>query len=175
MLIPISALLLSLTSITGASVAQPARSAVIAAATDIVQKAHFCTFVSVDANGQPQARVVDPIAPDASFTIWFATNPLTRKVEQIRRNPKVTMSCFDSASTSYITVLGRAELVSDVKEKQQHWKKDWVAIYPSGPAGSDSILVRIVPGRLEIVSDSRGLIGDPKTWLPLAIDFPERK
>jgi hypothetical protein len=26
--------------------------------------------------------------------------------------------------------------------------------------------------RLEIVSESRGMIGDPQRWLPLAIDFP---
>lgn len=31
--------------------------------------------------------------------------------------------------------------------------------------------IRITPARLEIVSESRGMIGDTKTWLPLAIDF----
>ena len=35
------------------------------------------------------------------------------------------------------------------------------------------MLIRIVPARLEIVSEPRGMIGDPKTWLPLAIDFPK--
>jgi general stress protein 26 len=170
----ISLLLLSLASIGTASVVQPTRVAVIAAATDIIQKAHFCSFVSIDANGQPQARVVDPIAPDANFTIWFATNPLTRKVDQVRRNPKVTMLCFDAASTSYVTVLGRAELVSDVAEKQRHWKADWAAIYPSGAKSDEVVLIKITPSRLEIVSDARGMIGDPKTWLPLAINFPER-
>ena len=153
---------------------QPTRAAVIAAATDIIQKAHYCTFITIGDDGQPQARIVDPIAPDASFTMWFATNPLTRKVEQVRRNPKVTLSCFDAASSSYVTVLGRGALVSDVAEKQRHWKPDWAAIYPNGAKGSDVMLIRITPVRLEIVSDARGMIGDPKTWLPLAIDFPPK-
>jgi general stress protein 26 len=152
----------------------PARATVIAAANDIIEKAHYCTFISVDANGQPQARVVDPIVPDASFTIWFATNPLTRKVDQIRRNPKVTILCFDSASSSYVTVLGRAQLVTDLQTKVQHWKSEWSQIYPAGPRGNDSVLVRVIPSRLEIVSESRGLVGDPKTWLPLSIDFPPK-
>jgi len=152
----------------------PARATVMAAATDIIERAHYCTFISIDAAGQPQARIVDPIAPDESFTIWFATNPLTRKVAQVRRNPKVTLSCFDAATESYVTVLGRGDLVTKVAEKQRHWKSDWAGIYPNGAKGDDVMLVRITPSRLEIVSQSRGLIGDAKTWLPLSIDFPPK-
>jgi general stress protein 26 len=152
----------------------PAREAVLAAATDIIQKAHYCTFITIGEDGQPQARIVDPLAPDVAFTIWIATNPLTRKVDQLRRNPRVTLSCFDSASSSYVTVLGRGELVSDVAEKQRHWKADWSQIYPNGARGTDVVLIRVTPSRLEIVSESRGMIGDPKTWLPLSIEFPPK-
>jgi general stress protein 26 len=153
----------------------PSRATVITAAIDIIQKAHYCTFITVDANGQPQARIVDPIAPDADFTIWFATNPLTRKVDQVRRNPKVTLSCFDAETSSYVTLLGRGSLVTDVSEKQRHWKNEWAAIYPNGAKGDDFMLIRIAPARLEVVSESRGLVGDAKTWLPLTIDFIEQR
>ena len=157
-----------------ASAQAPGRAAVLAAASDIIQKAQFCTFITIAKDGQPQARMVDPLAPDANFTIWFATNPLTRKVDQVRQNPKVTLSCFDAASSSYVTVPGRGDLVSDADEKQQHWKDTWAPIYPNGPRGGDVVLIRITPARLEIVSESRGMVGDPKTWLPLAIDFPQK-
>jgi general stress protein 26 len=173
----IAVLLLVLPSTVAAQAsepARPARAAVIAAATDIIQKAHYCTFVTIGEDGQPQARIVDPIAPDGTFTIWFATNPLTRKVNQVRRNPRVTLSCFDAASASYVTVLGRAQLVTDPAEKQQHWKDDWARIYPNGARGSDFMLIRITPARLEIVSEARGMVGDPKTWLPLSIDVPSK-
>ncbi len=150
----------------------PTRAAVIAAATDIIQKARYCTFITIGEDGQPQARIVDPLAPDAGMTMWMATNPLTRKVSQVRRNPRVTLSCFDGASSSYVTLLGRAAVVTDAAEKQRHWKDDWTPFYPNGAKGSDVLLIRMTPTRLEIVSESRGMIGDPKTWLPLAIDFP---
>jgi len=153
--------------------ALPPRAAIISAATDIIQKAHYCTFITIDQDGQPQARMVDPLAPDAAFTIWIATNPLTRKVDQIRRNPRVTLSCFDAATSSYVTVLGRGELVSDVAEKQRHWKADWSQIYKSGARGDDVVLIRFTPSRLEIVSETRGMVGDPKTWRPLSIEFPK--
>lgn len=168
------AVLTLLWSTATAAQTPPPRAAIIAAATDIVQKAHYCTFITIGDDGHPQARIVDPTAPDVDFTIWFATNPLTRKVEQVRRNPKVTLSCFDSASSSYVSVLGRGSLVGDPVEKQRRWKSDWSAFYPNGPKGSDVVLVRIVPERLEIVSESRGMIGDAKTWLPLSILFPAK-
>ena len=152
---------------------RPTRAAIISAATDIAQKAHYCTFITIGEDGQPQARIVDPLAPDAGFTIWIATNPLTRKVDQIRRNPRVTLSCFDAATSSYVTMLGRGELISDVAEKQRHWKADWSQIYKNGARGNDVVLIRFTPARLEIVSESRGMVGDPKTWLPLSIDFPK--
>jgi general stress protein 26 len=154
--------------------AQPARAAVIAAAIDIVQKARYCTFITIDQQGQPQARIVDPLAPDAGFTVWIATNPLTRKVEQVRSNPRVTLSCFDAATFSYVTLLGRGAIVTDAAEKQKHWKAEWSPFYPGGARGSDVVMIRIDPARLEVVSESRGMRGDPKTWLPLAIDFPSK-
>lgn len=152
--------------------AQPTRADIIAASKDIMAKARFCTFITIGADGQPQARVVDPLAPDADFAIWFATNPLTRKVGDIRKNPNVTMSCFDATTSSYITVLGQATLVSDAATKTAHWKSDWASIYPNGPTSSDVVLVRITPKRLEIVSESRKMLGDAKTWRPLSIEFP---
>ncbi|HMC77456.1 MAG TPA: pyridoxamine 5'-phosphate oxidase family protein [Vicinamibacterales bacterium] len=167
-------LLMPATTAGGQATATPAppRAAIIAAARDVLQKAHYCTFVTIGEDGQPQARLVDPLTPDADFTIWIPTNPLTRKVDQIRRDARVTLLCFDTATSSYVTVLGRGGLVTDAAEKRAHWKADWNAIYPSGPLGTDSVLIRLAPFRLEIVSESRGMIGDAKTWRPLAIDFP---
>lgn len=152
--------------------AQPSREVIITAATDVVQKARFCTLVTIGEDGHPQARVVDPLGPDPDFTMWIATNPLTRKVNQIRRDARTTLLCFDTATSSYVTVLGRAVLITDPAEKQKHWKADWAPIYPDGPRGAGFMLIRLTPRRLEIVSESRGIVGDPKTWLPRAIDFP---
>jgi general stress protein 26 len=151
---------------------RPAREEIIAAARDIVRKARYCSLVTIGEDGHAQARIVDPLEPDADFTMWIATNPLTRKVREIQRNPRTTVLCFDAATSSYVTIVGRAGLISDATEKEKHWKAEWAAIYPKGPRDGDYMLIRLTPARLEIVSESRGMVGDPRTWLPLAIDFP---
>ena len=146
----------------------------MAAARDVIEKAVYCTFITIGEDGQPQARIVDPTVPDAGFTIWIGTNPLTRKMSQIRRDARVTLSCFHGASSSYVTLMGRAALVADVAEKERRWKASWAPFYPNGPRSGDFALIRLTPTRLEIVSDSRGMAADAKTWLPVAIDFPQK-
>lgn len=149
----------------------PSRSAILAAARDVVAKARYCSLVTLGEDGHPQSRMVDPIAPGDDFVVWIATNPLTRKTAQIKRDPRVTLTCFDSTTASYVTLLGRATLVRDAASKKAHWKPDWTGIYKDGPDSRDVVLIRLTPQRLEIVSESRGMVGDPKTWRPLSIDF----
>ena len=151
----------------------PSRVEIVSAARDVIEKARFCSLVTLGEDGHPQARIVDPIAPDETFTMWIATNPLTRKTQQIRRDGRVTLLCFDQATASYVTVLGRAALVADAPTKRAHWKDDWSQIYRDGPDSREVVLIRVTPARLEVVSESRGMIGDAKTWRPVAIEFPK--
>jgi general stress protein 26 len=151
---------------------QPSRSQILAGGRDIIQKAGYCSFITAGEDGHPQARIVDPLGPDESFTFYLATNPLTRKVDQIRRDPRVTLLCFDAVTSSYATVLARAAIVTDAGEKARHWKAAWTPFYSAGAKGDDVVLIRLTPSRVEVVSVSRGLDPDPKTWLPLAVTFP---
>jgi general stress protein 26 len=155
-----------------AAVTHPSRAEVIAAARDVMEKAAYSTFITIGEDGQPQARVVDPTLPDLNLTIWIGTNSVTRKVKDIQRDPRVTLLYFHAASASYVTVLGRAALVTDAGEKERRWKASWAPFYPNGFRGTDFTLIRVTPSRLEISSPSRKMMSDPKTWLPVVIDLP---
>ena len=56
----------------------------VAAAREVMSKARYCALVTLGPDGQPQARLVDPLAPEADLSVWIATNPRTRKVDEIR-------------------------------------------------------------------------------------------
>ena len=151
--------------------AAPSRADIAAGAKDIIQKARYATLVTIGLDGHPQARIVDPMTTDGDFITWIATNPLTRKVNEIRRNPRVTLLYFDAVSSSYVTLVGRAALVTDAAEKARHWKEEWSPFYETRDGKKDFTLIRVTPARLEIVSAALGLVGDPKTWLPLSLSF----
>jgi PPOX class probable F420-dependent enzyme len=150
---------------------QPDRAKVIQAAREIMQAARYCVLATVGTDGHPQARVMDAFAPENDMTVWMATNRLTRKVGEIRKDPRVTLTYYDTARMSYVTLLGTATLIADPKEKAARWKDDWAELYKERNRGDDYLLIRVKPIRLEISSVAHGLVNDPKTWAPMAIDF----
>jgi general stress protein 26 len=105
------------------------------------------------------------------MVVWMATTPSTRKVAQIRRDPRVTLSYFDPNSMGYVTLLGTAALVSNPAEKAKRWKEDWAKLYTDKNRGDDYLLIKVTPIRLEVSVESQGITNDPKTWRPVVIDF----
>lgn len=149
----------------------PDRAAILEAARELMVKARYCGLITLAGGGQPQARLVDPFAPEDDFTVWIATNPVTRKVKEIRDDARVTLLYVDGAE-GYVTVIGKATLVSDPAEKARRWKDDWLPFYKDKNRGDDYLLIRVAPSRVEVVSYAHGVLNDPQTWRPMAVDLP---
>jgi general stress protein 26 len=164
---------LALAGIGSASAQTPpakSRAELLAAARAIMDSARFASFVTVDEQGQPQSRIVDPFAPDSDFTIWIGTNPRSRKVAQVQKSERVALSYFDHARLRYVTLLGRADVVTDDEAKRKYFKPEWAAFYPDRTR--DYVLLRIRPERLELISESDGIgFTDFVTWRPPAVTF----
>lgn len=156
----------------GTEGAAPTRAQIIAGAKEIMQAARYCTLVTIGQDGQPQARIVDPFPPDSALTIWMATSPVTRKVQDIRRDARVTLVYFNPAAFEYVTLIGTAALDTDSLHKAGHWKSEWAGLYKNQNRGEDYILLRFSPTRLEIASQMRGMFNDPKTLRPVILDLP---
>ena len=147
----------------------PHRDRVLAVARQIMVAARYCTFVTIGAGGQPQARLVDPLEPDLNLNVYVATNPLSRKVGEIAKDARVTLLYFDTTRSAYVTIIGRAVVVAG-DEKAAHHKKDWQPFFALEKPGSYT-LYRIDPARLEVMSAKDGLTGDPATWRPEIIEI----
>src|SRR5258708_11690637 len=128
------ALLLCIASLTpsvfGQQPQRRSKDELIAAAREIMTTTRYCALITTDRRGRANARTMDAFAPDENLLVWFGTNPLSRKVSEIRRNPRVTLYYFDRESQAYVTIQGVARLVNDSKENARHWKDDWKAFYP---------------------------------------------
>jgi general stress protein 26 len=151
--------------------AKTGRVQILKTAAEIMDAARYCTFVTVDEEGQPRARVVDPFPPESDMTVWMATKAGTRKVAQIRKNPRATLLCFDGARKGYVTLLGTAAVDEDPAQKAKRWKPEWKDFYDDENRGPDYMLIRMKPSRLEILSPADGLGNDPRTWLPVSLDL----
>ncbi len=137
---------------------------IIHLAKDIIQETYFGTFITMDSEGQPRARVMEPFAPDEAFIIWLATNPRSRKVKQLKANPKATLHYFDKKNLGYVSLMGKAILVNDHATKAAKWKEGWENFYPN--KDKDYLLIKFIPETLELISIPNQFTGDSVTWKP---------
>lgn len=142
---------------------------IISQSKEIIKNTYFGTFITIDKNGQPRARVMEPFAPDENFIIWLATNPKSRKVSQIKNNPKTTLHYFDKSNLGYVSLMGKATLVNDEATKATKFKDGWDKFYPNQK--EDYLLIKFVPEMLELISIPNGFTGDSLDWKPHRVEL----
>ena len=163
----------SLPTLQAQDVAEPvsSRDTLIAAAREIMTATRFNALITLDQSGQPRVRTMDPFPPDENMVVWFGTNRRSRKVEEIANDPRVTLYYPSPEADGYVSVYGTARLVDDPAEKASRWKEEWTQFYPDRE--TNYLLIEVVPTRIEVVSYRRGIYGDPESWKPASIEFPD--
>lgn len=131
---------------------------------EIIKETYFGTFITIDREGQPRARVMEPFDPDENFIIWLATNPRSRKAKQLKTNSSATLHYFDKGKLSYVSLMGNAFLVNDDAIKATKWKEGWEPFYKNQK--EDYLLIKFVPQTLELISIPTEFTGDSITWKP---------
>jgi general stress protein 26 len=114
---------------------------------------------------------MDPFPPDEDMVVWFGTDRRTRKVQEIADDPRVTLYYPAPDADGYVSIYGTARLVDDPIEKARRWKEEWGRFYPDRE--STYLLIAVTPESMEVVSYSRGMFGDPDTWTPSSVEFPD--
>ena len=139
------------------------------AAREIMKSAKTCALITLDDEGRPRVRTMDTLLPDNDFTVWFGTNPKSRKANQIIKDPRVTLYYLEGNGKGYVVIHGTAQIVNNQKEKEKRWKVEWEAFYPN--KSEDFTLLKVSTEWMEVVSYTHGVLGDPITWEPPKMIF----
>ncbi|MFZ0453313.1 MAG: pyridoxamine 5'-phosphate oxidase family protein, partial [Ignavibacteriaceae bacterium] len=107
--------------------------------------------------------------PDDDMTVWMATNSRSRKYNEIKKNPNVTLYYANhSKADGYVAIKGKAVLVNDsteiMKRKRDYWEQafpDWKYL----------VLIKIIPEKLEVINYKRTLNNSNITWEVPSADF----
>ncbi len=133
-------------------------------AKQIIKNAGTCALITLDSEGTPRARAMDPFPVEDNFEIWFGTNPNSRKVDQIKNDPRVTLYYLDNDASGYVVISGIATLVDDQKQKNKYWKDEWNSFYPD--KSHSYLLIKVTPLWLEVLSPPNNIYNDTLTWEP---------
>jgi len=145
------------------------RAGLIAAAREIMHAQQYCALITIDDTGRPQARTMNPFPPEEDMTVWIATNTNTRKVQQIRRDPRVTLYYSDHANAiGYVAIMGKAVLVDDMTEIMKRKRAYWDTAFPGM---KNIVLIKVIPEQLEVINYKQGAQPDTATWRAPSIKF----
>ena len=145
------------------------RDILLSVAREYMQTVRYCALITVDSNGQPHVRAMDPFLPDENMVVFLGTNPKSRKVQEIRNNPKVTLYYSDNRGEGYVAIIGTAILVDDPKEKTVWWKREWDEFYKDQK--ESYLLIKVIPEKLEIVNYKHNIISYTETWKVPSVEF----
>ena len=148
------------------------RDVVIAAAKEMMIKAGHAALVTIDAAGMPRVRSVGTKDPEDDLTIWIATNPISRKVGQIRAHPEVALHWTDIDNMAAVSVMGIATIHDDLatKRAKNFYSEEQIKqFWPAFP--DDFALISVRPTWLEIVAPHTTIKGDRSKWRPAGLDL----
>ena len=144
------------------------RARLVAAAREIMGAQTYCALVTIDETGRPQVRTMNPFPPEEDMTVWFATNPRSRKVREIRRDPRVALYYADHANAiGYVALQGKAVLVDDMQEILKRKRAYWDQAFPGL---KNIVLIKVVPERIDVLNYAAGTAADPETWRTPSIE-----
>ena len=101
---------------------------------------------------QPRVRTVSPVVEN-DMSIWVTTRSTSRKVKQLRENPKICLAFVEPPEgDKSVTVIGEAQIVPDPVKRRRVWQLapfDLYEHFPGGPDSDDFCLLKIAVKRIE--------------------------
>ena len=106
----------------------------------------FCMFTTHTADGGLHAR---PMSNNGEVEfdgdVWFFSGADTRKIAEIKEESRVGLSYADVEQFRFISMNGRAEIVTDKAKKRELWMKELERWFKDGPDSDEVVLIKVTP------------------------------
>lgn len=135
--------------------------ALLRIAREIVANVPACMAITVDRNGDANARVVNPKPLSDTWTVRFPTDRRSRKSAEIEQSGRLTLAYQYDAGGAYVSLIGRATIVEDVAAKIAGWNALADKWFPGGPTDPNVVSVDFVAERIELWSAPEAVVPDP--------------
>ena len=134
----------------------------LAVARDTIAAVRCCWVATRAEEGGANARAVRSFAGADGGDEWtrrFLTRRGSRKVAEIRGDPRVTLAYQHDSGDAYVALVGRAHLVEDRAEMRNLWYGNVAAAFPDDFVDANMIVVKVEVDRIEI--HARGVTAEP--------------
>lgn len=108
-----------------------------------IKDVKYATFTSLDAQGHLHGRPMYTCEPGKDGLLWFFTEKDAQKVAEILANNQVGLGYSDPGGAVYVTVAGKASLVTDQAKIKDLWREDFRGFFPKGPEDPNVALLSV--------------------------------
>lgn len=103
-----------------------------------------CMFPCRGEDGAMRARpMATSEAKSFGGELWLFTDVHSPKIDGIRRDPAVLLTFAEDDRQHYVSVAGKAEILSDVAKQKELWSEGNRTWFPKGAEDPDIALIRV--------------------------------
>ncbi|MDZ4770207.1 MAG: pyridoxamine 5'-phosphate oxidase family protein [Chloroflexota bacterium] len=107
----------------------------------LIKGIKIAMFTTIASDGSFHSRPMDTQEQEFDGDVWFFSEGSARKVTELHSNANVNVSY--ASGNSYVSMAGKATIVTDVAKKKELWKPDLQAWFKNGPEDPNVVLVKI--------------------------------
>jgi general stress protein 26 len=134
----------------------------LAAARQTIAEVQHCWLATRSQEGGANARAVRAHAGAPGSDEWTRRILIrrgSRKVEEIRAAPLVTLAFQHNSGDRYVALSGHASLLEDTAQMHSLWPAAMDPYFPEGFADANMIVLQVDVDRIEV--HARGITGEP--------------
>ena len=100
-------------------------------------------MLTTEDGGHLRARPMHISQSEFDGTLWFFTKKGSHKVDEVEAEHDVNVTFADSGKQDYVSMSGRASLVTDKAAIDTHWSELLRTWFPGGKDGPDVALLKV--------------------------------
>lgn len=98
---------------------------------ELIKSISTAMFTTRRSDGRLVARPMATQKRDPIADLWFVTEIESEKIAELRRDPNVSLSYFDTGSWEWVSVSGTARISTDRAAIRELYQPDWKAWFES--------------------------------------------
>ena len=109
-------------------------------AIEILQRCGVVSLCSINEAGYPRPVPMAKVKTEGISTIWMSTGLDSWKTKDFLKNPKAGICYYEEGNSVALT--GHVEVITDEKQKQEHWQDWFIAHFPKGATDPNYVLLK---------------------------------
>ncbi|MDT7952447.1 MAG: pyridoxamine 5'-phosphate oxidase family protein [Acetobacteraceae bacterium] len=101
-------------------------------------------MLTTEDGGKLRARPMVAAQTEFDGELWFFTRVSSHKVDEVKNEHQVGVTYSDAGTQDYVSLSGRATLLTDKALVMQHWSESMRTWFPKGVDDPEAALLKVV-------------------------------